>query len=242
MVGQVPQSRPPAYAQDYAQTQASHGANRASMLDSQLSANAASLGHILGNIKGIAEVGGGAIAPDRLLTRFAGTDDLPIFNNEYAQAADGLRLADMAAEVGKKNRANRPSTRGGMQMDPGTIFATIKDADGNVIGTQPVKSTDELATLQRLAAGQGLEVAWQPTPSVQDGDVTTATKGKNSAEVPVVTGGNVVTANEPAPSVTQKQGNVAGEGAEGPAQSIKYDSAGNPTEIYDPVSQEWLPL
>lgn len=196
MVGQVPSTRPPGYTSQFGDMLTQQSAARGEAVAAELDARASALGDILGNIKGIAEVGGGNIAPDLLIERFAG-GQTPIFTNDYAGTMDNLRLADMVAGIGQKNRSGRSgggAQGGGMTMDPRTRMVTLTDAEGNVIGTEPIYDVSEFQELRRAYNSQGINVELQPFSNV--GTTQVATKGKNSAGTPVVTGGTPKDANE----------------------------------------------
>ena len=109
MAGQVPRTPPPAYAQQFGQMLQQTGANRADVLGAELESNSANLGHILGNITKIAEVGGGQLTPDRLLAAYAGSQG-DIIDDQYSGMADRLRLAEQQANIA---RLNRSGTGGG---------------------------------------------------------------------------------------------------------------------------------
>lgn len=106
MAGQVPMTPPPAYAQQFGQMLQQTGANRANVLGAELESQSANLGHILGNITKIAEVGGGEFTPDRLLASYAGSKEDQI-DDRYSGMADRLRLAEQQAKIAALGRSGR---------------------------------------------------------------------------------------------------------------------------------------
>jgi hypothetical protein len=113
MAGTIPTSMPPAFGAAYADRQQAAMSNQASMLGSELGAQSSNLGHILGNIKGIAEVSGGALTPNMLVRMYAGAQQDPFNQDGYAQKADNLRLAKSAADIASTNRSGRGGGGGG---------------------------------------------------------------------------------------------------------------------------------
>lgn len=134
MVGQVPMTRPPGYGAQLGDTLMQGSKARGDAVAAELDARAKALGDILGNIKGIAEVGGGAIAPDLLIDRFAG-GDVPIFGNDYAGMADRLRLATMA----------RTASGGGGGGGGGDAPGALKP------GEMVVRSPEGVTTVMKIA-------------------------------------------------------------------------------------------
>lgn len=108
--GIIPTSRPPAYAQQFANTMQGFDRGAADRLSAMLGANATSLGHILDNVTDIAEVGGSRTL-DPLISMFAGGQS-PVFTNEYAGMQDRLRQQLMEAEIGATQRQHT-NTGGG---------------------------------------------------------------------------------------------------------------------------------
>lgn len=103
MAGQVPQSAPPGFASSFGDVMGNQAKNRADILGAELESNSANLGHILSNITKIAEVGGGALTPDRLLAAYAGSKG-DIIDDQYSQGADARRAAQELANIASTNR------------------------------------------------------------------------------------------------------------------------------------------
>lgn len=126
-------TRPPGYGAQLGDTLMKGSAARGEAVGAELDARAKALGDILGNIKGIAEVGGGMQAPDKLIDQFAG-GDVPVFGGEYAGMADRLRLAGMA----------RAASGGGGGGGSGS-------SDGLKSGEMVVRSPDGVTTVMKIA-------------------------------------------------------------------------------------------
>lgn len=147
MAGQVPMTRPPGYGAQLGDTLMAGSAARGEAVGAELDARAKALSAILGNIKGIAEVGGGMQAPDRLIDQFAG-GDVPVFGGEYAGMADRLRLATMARTASGGGGGGGGGSGGN---EEGNVV--FRDAQGNIVLTRDVKDTD-LDEVQRKWAEQ----------------------------------------------------------------------------------------
>lgn len=150
MAGQVPMTRPPGYADSFAQMLNNTASNKASILGSELEAQSSNLGHILGNITKIAEVGGGQFTPDRLLAAYAGSRG-DIIDDNYSGMADRLRLAEQEANVARLNRMGTGGGGGGGGQEPKPFMAgteditiTLKDGTRSVIR---LREGDDLAKL-----------------------------------------------------------------------------------------------
>lgn len=105
----IPASPPPGFGRQFSEMLAQHGANHSNSTAALLDARSDALGHILSNVERIANVGGGAQSPDRLLGAFAGAQG-PMIGGPYAEAMDRLRLAQAQADV---NATNRSGSGGG---------------------------------------------------------------------------------------------------------------------------------
>jgi hypothetical protein len=149
-------TRPPGYGAQLGDTLMKGSAARGEAVGAELDARAKALGDILGNIKGIAEVGGGAIAPDLLIDRFAG-GETPIFGNEYAGMADRLRLAGMAkAASGGGGGGGGGSGSGGADgLKPGEML--LRDPNG-IVTVAKTSEMDETFRAQLLNGSSGFEV------------------------------------------------------------------------------------
>lgn len=157
MPGQIPMTRPPGYGAQLGQTLMAGSSARGEAVAADLDARSSALRSILGNIKGIAEVGGGAIAPDMLISQFAG-GDVPVFNNDYAGMADRLRLAQMQADVNATNRRGMGGGSGGGDdgaLKPGQML--VRDPNGNTV-VMKTADLDETFRAQVLNGQNGYEV------------------------------------------------------------------------------------
>lgn len=149
-------TRPPGYGAQLGDTLMKGSAARGDAVAAELDARAKALGDILGNIKGIAEVGGGAITPDLLIDRFAG-GETPIFGNEYAGMADRLRLATMAraASGGGGGGGGGGSAGGADSLKPGEML--LRDPNG-IVTVAKTSEMDETFRAQLLNGTSGYEV------------------------------------------------------------------------------------
>jgi len=162
MAGTIPTSMPPAFGGAYADRQQAAMSNQASMLGSQLDAQSSNLGHILGNIRSIAEVSGGALTPNMLARMFAGAQQDPFNQDGYAQTADNLRLAQSAADLAATNRSGQSGGSRPDQPDDGQWYE-ITFPDGRTEQRLiPNNEVDSVPYHQRM---DGVTVTMIPTPA-----------------------------------------------------------------------------
>jgi hypothetical protein len=145
-------TRPPGYGAQLGDTLMAGSAARGEAVAAELDARAKALGSILGNIKGIAEVGGGMVAPDRLIDQFAG-GDVPVFGGDYAAMADRLRLAGMARAA--SGGGGGGGSGGADGLKPGEML--LRDPNG-IVTVAKISEMDETFRAQVLNGTSGYEV------------------------------------------------------------------------------------
>jgi hypothetical protein len=233
MVGQVPQSRPPAYGEKYAAQEVAFDANNAARMGDALDTQSKNFGHLTSNIKDIAGVSGGMML-DEAMRRYAGQKDGVVFSNEYAGMADRLRLAQSAADIKSTGREHRAES---LAVDNKGIFVEVFGPDGKSQGVQPVGGSDELMALDRILSKDGK--TYKHVSNSQVDKVTSATKNKGSAETPVMDGSKLTT---PAPST----GKVPTDSSSKTTNSIDMEAYtgtrlldNGDVEYFDQGTQQW---
>lgn len=139
----IPASPPPGFGRQFGEMLAQHGANHSNSTSALLGARADALGHILSNVERIANVGGGNVAPDRLLGAFAGAQG-PMIGGPYAEAMDRLRLAQAEADVAATNRSGSGGGGGGTRRASAGEWIVRNTETGEITRFDPSDLDDAL--------------------------------------------------------------------------------------------------